>query len=436
LNTVFCYAPSTVQVSNTTLQLADVYKFDPNADYVLVISSATLADEIAQWTRAAALVGSRISIWNVSLYGGFDFSFVRSDGGSLAAELPGRVLIFLNRRYEIDATRSRAILEDDLLIEELYDVARRPLRMPADIVASGKNSANVAPAPEQVTEPIHALVVTDATQSAWDPFAFHGLRAHPDTVDIPQAQGESDVTTSPRSEDARPPAGSVRLHATHREPESVRTPRIKLGGCFSSPEPHEQHLQTAASDAARELHGVLPTEQHVVLHHFSPATDGSAGCGSATVTLGSLRVFRGLSTAVAQIGVTHPGRSDAQLAYAACKLLPFERKLARLAKIHTDAAAAGPVTSTTAVTDALVSCLLSDLADEQWAWRQHKWSGEWPRERLAGAVTIVRTLATSESVERLFATDGGRNALIRLLSQYCALLDVLPSLADRMWFYR
>lgn len=125
-----------VQISDATVQLGAEYAFDERADFVLVASSATTGEEVARWRRVAFLVGSRLGVWNVSLYGGIDLGFVRRDGGSFAAQLPGRVLIVLNAPYALDATRSRVIVEDDLGLEELYTAAQR--------------TANTS-APEQVT---------------------------------------------------------------------------------------------------------------------------------------------------------------------------------------------------------------------------------------------------------------------------------------------
>jgi hypothetical protein len=79
-----------VQVSDSAIQLGQEYVYDPGADFVLVVSSATSDAEIARWTALAARLGSRVSVWNVSLYGGIDFLFVRRDGGCFDRELQVR----------------------------------------------------------------------------------------------------------------------------------------------------------------------------------------------------------------------------------------------------------------------------------------------------------------------------------------------------------
>ncbi len=119
----FAHSGATVQLSNSTLQLGKVYTFDPGADFILVASSMTTGAEIARWETLAARLGTRTSVWNVSLYGGIDLLYVRRDGGCLINELQGRVLVILNTRYALDASRFKQIAQDDLLIEEIYDGA-------------------------------------------------------------------------------------------------------------------------------------------------------------------------------------------------------------------------------------------------------------------------------------------------------------------------
>jgi hypothetical protein len=115
------HSGATVQLSDSTLQLGKVYTFDPGADFILVASSVTTGAEIERWERLAARLGTRTSVWNVSLYGGVDLLYVRRDGGSLIDELQGRVMVILNTRYALDASRFKQIAQDDLLIEEIYD---------------------------------------------------------------------------------------------------------------------------------------------------------------------------------------------------------------------------------------------------------------------------------------------------------------------------
>lgn len=376
---------------------------------------------------------------------------MRRDGGSFAAQLPGRVVVFLNEPYALDANRFKSMVEDDVLLEELYEAARGPgmvaegteAPVPVDAATATPSAASASPSvvaesrvaspgPPKAAPGIHSLIVTTQPASTWDPFVFHGVRAHPAAVDIPHASGPSDATSVLDAETDGADRNVVRLTATHRAPEHVATPRRKLFGLFSRPAPAPRHLEKAAAARAVLLHKSRPTEQRVVFHHYAPSEDPvKVGCVTVTASMGSLRVFRGLSSVVAQLGATHSGCEDEQLAFAACKLLPFDRKLARLVSCHSTEV----VGSVGGAAGLVVRCILSDLADEQWAWRQHKWSGEWPREKLAGAVQVVSALAAFD-VAPLLASETGRAALTWLISHYAALLDVLPSLADRLWFYR
>jgi len=144
---------------------------------------------------------------------------------------------------------------------------------------------------------------------------------------------------------------------------------------------------------------------------------------------GADRYQRAIRSAVAQLVLLD--RSDEELAVAACKLLPMGRKLLLLTELHCNNAG----NDVTAASHFYVSCIYLALADEQWAWRQHKWSGDWPREKLINAVKVVNTVAAFD-MTTLLANDGGKAALVALLARYCTLLDVLPSIADRLWFFR
>lgn len=221
---------------------------------------------------------------------------VRRDGGVLARELQGRVLIILNTRYALDASRYKQIAQDDLLLEEIYAAAR---------------GSNGSPG-------IHTLIVGDPQQLLWDPFACHGLRAtngvtysaHP-----PPPRGASDEGRASRARSSRQglleginsdgePGEFISLQATFRAPLSV-APVIRryTAGCSCGPRnPRPADLATVAAAAASNLARAHPAEQRLVVHRFSPATEPlERGCFSSTASIGALRVYRGLSATVPKV---------------------------------------------------------------------------------------------------------------------------------------
>ena len=453
------HSGATVQLSDAALQLGQRYACDPGADFVLAVTSATSGAEVARWTALARRLGSRAAVWNVSMYGGLDLGFVRRDGGSLARELRGRVLIVLNAPYALDATRTKQVVPDNLRVEEVFAGERRACArlcdppMPPCPPAAARAGADGSPG-------IRTLIVAGPRDA--DALSLHGVRPTSGSrgVDYPHARPGTASAGGSGGETKEPllsaghvsPAAAV-AHSGGDVHDAVRVtdasqPPVLVSPCvvrYGRRDPRAADVAAKAAALSSRLGATHPTEQHLVVHHFSPAAEPLArGCCSETRSLGLLRVFAGLSAVTPCVATTLPGPrcSDDQHAFAMAKLLPFERKLAYVAHAVGDAGGGGGDADAAArlLQQLLLPAVLSDLADEQWAWRREAWSGDYPRARLErpDCLAVLRSFVAAAAAggALLRSSQGGERALLWLTSRVQALVDALPSTLDYCWFFR
>lgn len=234
---------------------------------------------------------------------------------------------------------------------------------------------------------------------------------------------------------------AVRVTAASQPPVLVSPCVVRYG----RRDPRAADVAAKAAALSNRLAATHPAEQHLVVHRFSPAAEPLVrGCCSETRSLGLLRVFAGLSAVTPCVATTLPAPrcSDDQHAFAMAKLLPFDRKLAYVARAvgDVDGGGGGAVPSAAAqlLHHLLLPAVLSDLADEQWAWRREAWSGAFPRARLEqqpDCLAVLRSFVAAAGA-LLRASQGGERALLWLTSRVQALVDALPSTLDFCWFFR
>ena len=63
----------TVQRREFEVQLSDLYRYNPKADFLLVTNANTQRKEIESWRSMAAMLGLNFSTWNCSMYNGISF---------------------------------------------------------------------------------------------------------------------------------------------------------------------------------------------------------------------------------------------------------------------------------------------------------------------------------------------------------------------------
>ena len=63
----------TVQCREFEVQLSDLYRYNPKADFLLVTNANTQKSELDNWRSMSAMLGLTFSTWNCSLYNGISF---------------------------------------------------------------------------------------------------------------------------------------------------------------------------------------------------------------------------------------------------------------------------------------------------------------------------------------------------------------------------
>lgn len=97
-----------IQVRNFNIQLADEYHYDPLADFVLVTNCNTKKETVDGWKTLAKNFGSRLSVWNASLYAGLSYDQSRNDKGSFIKELQDKVIIILDDVFPLHGGKQKA----------------------------------------------------------------------------------------------------------------------------------------------------------------------------------------------------------------------------------------------------------------------------------------------------------------------------------------
>lgn len=90
-----------IQKRNFRIQVADSFRYDPDADIVLVTNNNTKEETVKRWKGLADRLGKPLSIWNTSLYSGLSYTQKRADGGSFMDDMQGKVIVILNNEMMI-----------------------------------------------------------------------------------------------------------------------------------------------------------------------------------------------------------------------------------------------------------------------------------------------------------------------------------------------
>jgi len=111
-----------IQQRNFNFQLADEYRFNPQADFVLVTHCNTKKATVEAWKTLAAAFGTTLSVWNTSLYAGLSYHQTRHDHGSFTTQLRDKVVIILNDAFTIAGKTQQA--SGFLAQKEMLDAAK------------------------------------------------------------------------------------------------------------------------------------------------------------------------------------------------------------------------------------------------------------------------------------------------------------------------
>ena len=82
------------------LRIAQAYVFDPAADILFIANHGTTQAEKAAWEQAAARLGKRINIWDISLNDSLSLSEVLGHGDNLLRDFHGKTIVLANGAFD------------------------------------------------------------------------------------------------------------------------------------------------------------------------------------------------------------------------------------------------------------------------------------------------------------------------------------------------
>ena len=185
--------------------------------------------------------------------------------------------------------------------------------------------------------------------------------------------------------------------------------------------PNEAALKKQAEKLARELKRRYPDECISCVYDYAPQQ-----LSGNKWRVGVIELRRGLGVAAAKIACRGADESvmnqysiDDIDQFGILKLLPFQRKLELISR----------VLGNKKLSETLSAVILSDLVDEQVAFRQRKWSGVLPKDKLPVRLGVVRSFVEFDFSTLCGSTDG-KQFLKELLVRYELLISEQPSFVD------
>jgi hypothetical protein len=82
------------------LRIAQAYVFDPEAEILFIANHGTTRDEKAAWEQAAARLGKRLNIWDISLNDSLSLSDVLGHGDNLLRDFHGKTIVLANGAFD------------------------------------------------------------------------------------------------------------------------------------------------------------------------------------------------------------------------------------------------------------------------------------------------------------------------------------------------
>lgn len=327
-----------IQAREFSVQLAQTYANDPDAGLLLVSNNRTTREELKAWEQLAQELGTKVNVWNLSLYGGM--SLTRAMGNAdLGAAFAKKTVVMLNNAFDPEKGATSPIGqlgEKDLLL------------------AAVKNRSSTYVVGGDVDVEAQLFAPSSGGKTFDEDGLSDALEAGSLGSDVPL--GSDTISVSARGA------------------------------------PSKEKLDEAAAEVREQLAAHHPERRYVVETNYAPKKDDSFFSFVKTQSVGSVTVRRGAD--VDQNVVVHQRADDvhapafvlsAQNRYGLAKSLSLPLKLQaldRLSQKPNDPNA--PV---------VLRALLSDLAEEQQALRTQDGTGKLSREVMAEKLGDLREVA-------------------------------------------
>ena len=82
------------------VRVAQIYRYDPSADILLVANHGTTQEELAAWHEAADRLGQTVAVWDISLNDSLSLSQKLVHGQNLLRDFHGRTLVLTNAPFQ------------------------------------------------------------------------------------------------------------------------------------------------------------------------------------------------------------------------------------------------------------------------------------------------------------------------------------------------
>jgi len=331
-----------IQLRAYSVQLARKYAKDPDAQMLLVVNHRTSKEEIRAWEKLGTEMGTRVNVWNMSLYGGVSLTKAVQNA-ELGKDFAHKTVVFLNN--DLDANGGHAEPIDQLADRDMLRAACE--NRTSTYIVGGRVDIDVRLKP-----------------GAEGPVARH------------QNTGEfrKDVSHHSAAIDKEEGHDVVKLYARGA--------------------PSQEKLNKKAQEAVGVVHAEHPEQRTYFNGTFRPGPqDKSFFAFIKTHELGEVQIDRGLD--VNQRAVTHIAQGDIhdinfvtseKNRYGLYKALPFAQKLTVLDSLvgkSNDKARA-----------VMLKAILADLAEEQQALRQETWNGEVSKAEVTDHLWRLRAVGT------------------------------------------
>jgi len=372
-----------VQQQVFEVQLSQPFKPDPRADMLLVTNHGIRHSQIAEWEKFAQSFGSSICVWNTSLYQGFSFSLSGPEEQSIRKLFSGKTVVFLNNPAALEDHKSVQVM-NYLSSQDMFEAARIHNVRCYVIGGSADFDAWTLPARKCT-------------------LAEYGDKKAVIAVKQEREQEVYDI----RDKDAYKIEISEKFYLT------------------PSAEKLTNSIEKSAVELMAKLGRKFPTQNNHLFYRSAIAAT-KKGLLSQKFKVGEVEIRRGLDKRYASLAYSQrPDNEVGNLSdtdmFVVLKLLPFDRKLQILTNVM--------LASTSKLREILGEAILSDLMDEQRAFRNQDISHIYTKKNIGNYLHFFNAFIASDYAD-IISSDYGQQFLQDFIIRFISLLSCIacPSL--------
>ncbi len=377
-----------VQKNTVNVQFAEGYQYNPEAMLTLVVNSEVKQDVLVAWENLSHTFGLPVDIWNVSLYG---LNYSSDIESGFLDRVKHKTIVIFNNSFT-DKQGHPQTATDYFTASDIFAAAR-----------FGAIKTYIMGKPINLSA---ALI----------PFVSRDRASYPSIKMMLDA--EKNKPSLPVTD-----ISSVVRPQTHKLFTRV---------------PTSEGLIKKQTKVNTELQQCFPERRYFVSSLYTPRLL-QKGLFRSTWERGTIEIQRGLDrdhASIIQRSADDFTANNMNL-YNIFKLLPFEKKLEQVSLVLPNHAllTKEAILNSEEPHAILFKAILSDLAEEQCVFRMDPWSGELPKEKLWGALTMLPAFLNF-NFGGMFENHNGKLFLEELAFRLEVLIQKLPKTRDYLFFCR